>query len=185
MANEKPGGGDQAEHGRLGILFFALGRVERLARRHTAGGAEEESIHKIGRFLGDIVERQPATIYEADVAQRYVLDVMAGNAADDGCIARVGAALAAREPLGAGNQAGAADRNVFQALAPDQAVMPVAMPEILKSGERVGLGGIVSRRVGARFDGAPRLRISAAKIAFQLIFSLSPVLAARYGLCAG
>ena len=80
------------------------------------------------------------------IAQRHV----AAEFQRDGFVAAA-AAFAARQCL-AGDQAGADDRDILQSLAPDQAVVEMAVSEILKLVPLVGFGRIVSGRVGGCFQ---------------------------------
>ena len=85
-----------------------------------------------------------SAIEDGEIAQRDI----AGEFEGDGL---VGAAISAGQSLAA-DQSAANDGNIFKTLAPDEAVVKVAVAEILELFKLIGLGGVVSCRVGGCFD---------------------------------
>src|SRR5581483_7048965 len=88
---------------------------------------------------------EPAAVQDRDVADH---DIAAELEADRLVTAARGPAVIADETF-APDQAGPEDRNVFEALAPDQAVVPVAVTEVLKfAARRVRLGRVIGHAFG-------------------------------------
>ena len=92
-----------------------------------------------------------AAVRNRNVADGHVMAELEGHGL-------VGAAVVASQRT-TGNQAASGDGDVFDAVAPDQAVVPVAMARILVLRELVRLGGVVGRRVGNRFQGGARFDV--------------------------
>src|SRR5206468_1285656 len=61
-----------------------------LARRDSAGCAEEEGIDQVSGLLRHLIQGEAAAIKNANVAELHVFDVVARNAAQDGAVARIG-----------------------------------------------------------------------------------------------
>ena len=97
-------------------------------------------------------DAEMAAVEDGEIAQRHVV----AELERDGFIA---AAAALAHERFAADEAAADDGDVVEVLAPDQAVMPVAVAEILKLVRCVGLGRVVGRRIGAGFEDGAALEL--------------------------
>ena len=68
---------------RSGVAYGSRGGTPPLARKKNV-------LTRSGGLFGHLIERQPAAIEDADVAQLHVLDIVPRNAADDRPVARIG-----------------------------------------------------------------------------------------------
>ena len=83
-------------------------------------------------------DAEVSAVHNRKIAQRHLTAELEGDR-----FVAAAAAFPARQSLTA-NQAAAQDRDVFESLAPDQAVVEMAVPEILKLVPLVGLRRVVS-----------------------------------------
>jgi hypothetical protein len=97
-------------------------------------------------------DAEMAAVRDGEIPQRHVMAKLQG----DGFIAAC-SALPARESLSR-DPSGTVDGHVFQAFTPDQAVVEVAVTEILKLVPCVGLRRIVLAAGGTRLDDRSRFQ---------------------------